>query len=71
MPCRSIVTDEYLCVKGSNGRIYALGDAATVEQPKALSRAKVGIITVHEMGSNLAFWSCRHAGMGQCHPIRA
>lgn len=37
---RSIVTDEYLCVKGSNGRMYALGDAATVEQPKALSRAK-------------------------------
>ncbi|KAL3151414.1 tubulin alpha 1 [Trebouxia sp. C0009 RCD-2024] len=37
---RSIVTDEYLCVKGSKGTIYALGDAATVEQPKALDRAK-------------------------------
>lgn len=39
--CRSIVTDEYLCVKGSDGTIFALGDAATVEQAKALSRAKV------------------------------
>ncbi|KAK9830323.1 hypothetical protein WJX72_011009 [[Myrmecia] bisecta] len=33
---RSIVTDEYLCVKGSNGTIYALGDAATIEQERAL-----------------------------------
>ena len=38
---RSIVTDEYLCVKGSKGTIFAMGDAATVEQPKALDRAKV------------------------------
>lgn len=43
---RSIVTDEYLCVKGSKGTIYALGDAATVEQPKALDRAKVAPKTV-------------------------
>ncbi len=35
------MTDEYLCVKGSDGTIFALGDAATVEQAKALSRAKV------------------------------
>ena len=38
---RSIVTDEYLCVKGSKGTIFAMGDAATVEQPKALDTAKV------------------------------
>ncbi|GAB4815644.1 hypothetical protein N2152v2_002690 [Parachlorella kessleri] len=31
---RSIVTDEYLRVKGSGGSIYALGDAATIEQDK-------------------------------------
>lgn len=29
---RSAVTDEYLRVKGSNGSIFALGDAATIEQ---------------------------------------
>uniref|UniRef100_A0A7S3QLS1 NADH:ubiquinone reductase (non-electrogenic) n=1 Tax=Dunaliella tertiolecta TaxID=3047 RepID=A0A7S3QLS1_DUNTE len=34
---RSILTDQYLEVKGSNGSIFALGDAATIEQPKALS----------------------------------
>lgn len=39
------MTDEYLCVKGSNGTIFAMGDAATVEQPKAISRAKVSIST--------------------------
>ena len=38
---RSIVTDAQLCVKGSNGTIFAMGDAATVDQPKALDRAKV------------------------------
>ncbi len=37
------MTDEYLCVKGSDGTIFALGDAATVEQAKALSRAKVSL----------------------------
>eukprot|EP00884_Botryococcus_braunii_P007779 jgi/Botrbrau1/17001/Bobra.49_2s0060.1 len=35
---RSIATNEYLQVKGSNGTIYALGDAATIEQDKALDR---------------------------------
>ena len=29
---RSIITDENLRVKGSNGSIYAIGDAATIEQ---------------------------------------
>lgn len=29
---RSIITDEYLRVKGSNDSIYAIGDAATIEQ---------------------------------------
>ncbi|KAL3146637.1 tubulin alpha 1 [Trebouxia sp. C0010 RCD-2024] len=33
---RSIITDEFLRVKGSGGSIYAIGDAATIEQPKAL-----------------------------------
>ena len=37
---RSIVTDEYLRVKGSNGAIFAMGDAATVDQPRAITRAK-------------------------------
>lgn len=35
---RSIATNEYLQVKGSNGTIYAIGDAATIEQDKALDR---------------------------------
>ena len=29
---RSIVTDPYLRVNGSNGSIYAFGDAATIQQ---------------------------------------
>ena len=29
---RSIITDEFLRVKGSNDSIYAIGDAATIEQ---------------------------------------
>lgn len=29
---RSIITDGFLRVKGSNGTIYAIGDAATIEQ---------------------------------------
>jgi len=34
---RSIVTDAFLRVKGSDGSIYAIGDAATIEQvPDAL-----------------------------------
>lgn len=37
---RSILTNEYLEVKGSNGTIFALGDAATIEQPKALTYAE-------------------------------
>jgi NADPH-dependent 2,4-dienoyl-CoA reductase/sulfur reductase-like enzyme len=42
LPCsvdRSILTDERLCVLGSNGSIYAIGDAATIDQPKALDFA--------------------------------
>lgn len=31
---RSIITDDFLCVKGSSGSIYAIGDAATIEQQK-------------------------------------
>lgn len=36
---RSILTDEKLCVLGSKGSIYAIGDAATIYQPKALEHA--------------------------------
>lgn len=37
---RSIVTDEYLRVRGApDGSIFALGDAATIEQQKALDKA--------------------------------
>lgn len=32
---RSLLTDEFLRVKGSDGSIWAFGDAATVDQPKA------------------------------------
>ena len=37
---RSILTNEYLEVKGSKGTIFAFGDAATIEQPTALSYAE-------------------------------
>jgi len=36
---RSILTDGYMRVKGSNGRIWAIGDAATIEQERALAHA--------------------------------
>ncbi|PRW59414.1 type-II calcium-dependent NADH dehydrogenase isoform A [Chlorella sorokiniana] len=36
---RSAVTDEHLRVRGSNGTIFALGDAATIEQAKAVEKA--------------------------------
>ena len=31
---RSVLTDDSLCVKGSNGSIFAVGDASTIDQPK-------------------------------------
>jgi NADH:ubiquinone reductase (non-electrogenic) len=37
---RSIITDEVLRVKGSDGTIFALGDAATIEQATALAKAE-------------------------------
>ena len=37
---RSVVTDEFLRVKGSNGCIFAVGDAATIEQQRALDAAE-------------------------------
>jgi NADH:ubiquinone reductase (non-electrogenic) len=37
---RSVVTDEFLSVKGSNGSIFAFGDAATIEQQRALDAAE-------------------------------
>eukprot|EP00882_Tetradesmus_deserticola_P003879 GHRQ01004103.1.p1 GENE.GHRQ01004103.1~~GHRQ01004103.1.p1 ORF type:complete len:615 (+),score=301.43 GHRQ01004103.1:630-2474(+) len=36
---RSALTDEYLRVKGSDGSIWAFGDACTIDQPRALQRA--------------------------------
>jgi NADH:ubiquinone reductase (non-electrogenic) len=38
-PCRSILTDDYLRAKGSDGSIFILGDASTIDQPKALDLA--------------------------------
>lgn len=37
---RSILTDDCLRVKGSDGSIWALGDSATIDQPKALDYAE-------------------------------
>ncbi|GFR46087.1 hypothetical protein Agub_g7573, partial [Astrephomene gubernaculifera] len=37
---RSVLTDECLRVKGSDGSIWAVGDAATIDQPKALDYAE-------------------------------
>jgi hypothetical protein len=39
---RSIVTDQYLRVLGSNGSIFAIGDAATIQQ--VCTAACVGVI---------------------------
>ncbi|KAF6266031.1 hypothetical protein COO60DRAFT_1633095 [Scenedesmus sp. NREL 46B-D3] len=36
---RSALTDDYLRVKGSDGSIWAFGDASTIDQPRALQRA--------------------------------
>lgn len=36
---RSLLTDDQLRAKGSGGSIFALGDSATIDQPKALARA--------------------------------
>ena len=33
------MTDGYMRVKGSNGRIWAIGDAAAIEQERALTHA--------------------------------
>ena len=33
------MTDEHLRVRGSNGSIFALGDAATIEQARAVEKA--------------------------------
>eukprot|EP00195_Chlamydomonas_chlamydogama_P008836 CAMPEP_0202898464 /NCGR_PEP_ID=MMETSP1392-20130828/6978_1 /ASSEMBLY_ACC=CAM_ASM_000868 /TAXON_ID=225041 /ORGANISM="Chlamydomonas chlamydogama, Strain SAG 11-48b" /LENGTH=558 /DNA_ID=CAMNT_0049584399 /DNA_START=316 /DNA_END=1992 /DNA_ORIENTATION=- len=37
---RSILTDDYLRVKGSDGSIFAVGDAGTIDQPKAVEYAE-------------------------------
>lgn len=36
---RSLTTDKTLRVKGSNGTIFALGDCATIERPRSMSKA--------------------------------
>jgi hypothetical protein len=35
----SVVTDDFLRVKGSDGSMFAFGDASTIDQPRALQRA--------------------------------
>ncbi|DBA82616.1 TPA: tubulin alpha 1, variant 2 [Trebouxia sp. C0004] len=62
---RSIVTDEYLCVKGSDGTIFALGDAATVEQAKALSRAKEMFAEADKDGDGMLSYAELTAAMKQ------
>ncbi|KAA6425152.1 MAG: hypothetical protein FRX49_04647 [Trebouxia sp. A1-2] len=62
---RSIVTDEYLCVKGSDGTIFALGDAATVEQAKALSRAKEMFAEADKDGDGMLSYAELTAAMRQ------
>ncbi|CAG9464813.1 unnamed protein product [Pedinophyceae sp. YPF-701] len=37
---RSIVTDQHLRVLGTDGSIYAIGDAATIYQPRALEKCE-------------------------------
>lgn len=37
--CRCIYTDDHLRVKGSDGTMYACGDAATIHYPNALELA--------------------------------
>lgn len=37
---RAINTDQYLRVRGSGGSIFAIGDAATIEQPRALAKCE-------------------------------
>jgi len=37
---RAITTDQYLRVKGSRGSIFAIGDVATIEQPRALVKCQ-------------------------------
>lgn len=36
---RSLLTDDFMRVKGSDGSIWAFGDASTIDQPRALQRA--------------------------------
>ncbi|GLC74175.1 tubulin alpha 1 [Pleodorina starrii] len=49
---RSVLTDECLRVKGSDGSIWALGDAATIDQPKLFDSAdsnKDGKLSLQEL----------------------
>lgn len=46
---RSIVTDTHLQVKGSQGSIFALGDASTIEQVRPCLTADRALITQQSM----------------------
>lgn len=64
---RSAVTDEFLRVKGSNGSIFALGDAATIEQntvrargpPRGAGPPPSGRRVVFQQAAPPAFCVCR------------
>ena len=43
----ALKTDHHLVVKGSGGTIFALGDAATIQQDKALDHAAELFRRVH------------------------
>lgn len=61
---RAILTDNQLRVKGSKSSIFAIGDAATIEQPRAISRVGVlfdqgdadkdGLLSLEELRDVLA-----------------
>ena len=41
------MTDPYLCVKGSHGTIFALGDASTIEQAHQLASVPSCVTSLH------------------------
>jgi len=66
----ALKTDHHLVVKGSGGTIFALGDAATIQQDKALDHAaelfrRVLAAHVHDQGT------CLPASAALCFPVAA